>query len=58
MCTVTAFGEGFYCRALHEGESMVINWISYITEEKSASFSLNMILEIFGNLEPINLPSV
>ena len=37
---------------------MVINLISYITEEKSASFSLNMVLEIFGNLEPINLPSV
>ena len=35
---------------------MVINLISHITEEKSARFFLNMVLEIFGKLEPINLP--
>jgi len=42
-----AFGEGFYFRILQEGQSVVINLISHLTEERSTSFSLNMVLNIF-----------
>ena len=35
QCAVTAFGEGFYCTVLQEGQSGMINWISHVTEEIS-----------------------
>jgi hypothetical protein len=35
---------------------VMINWISHLTEEKSASFPLNMVLGVFRNLDPIHLP--
>jgi hypothetical protein len=49
QCTVTAFGEGIYWRVLQEGEKVLINTISHLTEEKSASFSLNVLLDILKN---------
>ena len=46
-CTVMAFGDGFYCRILQEGERVIINLTSHLREERSTSFSLNMVLDIF-----------
>ena len=37
---------------------MIINLISHLTEEKSASFSSNLLVNIFRYLDPINLPYV
>ena len=58
QCTVTGFGGRFNFRVLQEGESVIINFISHVTEEMSGGFSLNMLLEIFRLLHPINLPYV
>jgi hypothetical protein len=55
QCTVTAFGVGFYCRVLQEGQTVTIHLISHLTEEKSAGFSLHMVLEIFRYLTPHQL---
>ena len=33
QCTKTEFGEGFYLGVLQEGQSVMINFISYLTEE-------------------------
>ena len=56
QCTVTAFAEGFYFIVLQEGESVIINLFSYITEEITAFFSLNKVMSIFRKLDPINVP--
>ena len=34
----------------------MINFISHVTEEKSANFSLNIVMDIFRNLNPTYLP--
>ena len=54
--TVRAFGEGLYCRVLQEGQIVTINLISYITEEITARFSINNLLDVFRKLEAINVP--
>jgi len=56
QCTVTAFGVGFYCRVLQDGKCVMINLISHVTEEKSASFTLNIVIDVFRNLDPTYLP--
>ena len=35
---------------------MIINFISHLREEESASFSLNMVLVVNRHLKSINLP--
>jgi hypothetical protein len=37
---------------------VIINLISQLTEENSASFSLNVVLDIFRYIDHINLPYV
>jgi len=56
QCNLTAFGEGFYCRVLQEGQCVMINFMSHLIEEKSARFSLNMVQYVFRNLDKINVP--
>ena len=58
QCNVTAFGEGFYIIVLQEGKSVIINLLSYITEEITACFPLNKVMGIFRNLDPINVQSM
>jgi len=41
-CTVTAFVEGIYCRVLQERESVIIDLISHLIEEKPVCFSLTL----------------
>jgi hypothetical protein len=38
-CTVTEFGKLFYFKIAHEGQSVLLNFISQLREEKPGSFS-------------------
>jgi len=55
-CIVTAFVEGFYCIVLQERQSVMIDLISHLIENKSACFSLNMVLDVFRYSDSIYLP--
>ena len=45
-----------FIAVLQEGQSVIINLISHVTEGKSVSFSLNIVLDVFRNLDPTYLP--
>jgi len=52
----TEFSKGLCFKVVHEGQNMIINFISHLREEESASFSLNMVLVVNRHLKSINLP--
>jgi hypothetical protein len=54
-CTVTEFGKSIYFKVVHEGQSVVLNSIFLLRKEKPGRFPLNMVLDIFRHLDPINL---
>ena len=45
-----------FIAVLQEGQSVIINLISHVTEEKSTSFRSNIVLDVFRNLDPNYLP--
>ena len=55
QCTLKEFCEGFFI-VLQEGQIVIINLISHITEEMPARFSLNIVVDVFRYSDPINLP--
>ena len=55
QCTIMEFGKLFHYKVVHEGQSVILNFVSHLREEKPGSFSLNRILDVFRNLNSINL---
>ena len=54
-CTVTEFSKLFHFNVVHEGQSVILNFKLHPSEEKTGSFSLNRVSDVFRNLDFINL---
>jgi len=54
-CTVTEFGKLFHFKVVHEGQSVILNFKLHLREEKTGSFSLNRVLDVFRNLDSVSL---